>query len=79
METKQLRIKTDGIMTAQEQFITNVLNKHNLTPEQVEVKLSPHNNKVDVYYKGIILGRWFTELEFKSEEDSILITYHEWY
>ncbi|MFA1509903.1 hypothetical protein ACDN41_11805 [Priestia aryabhattai] len=79
METKQLKIETDQIKFAQEQFISNVLSKHNLTPEQATIKESAHNNKIDVYYKDLILGRWFTELNFKSCEDGIEIVVHEWY
>ncbi|MGG4434432.1 hypothetical protein AAXE64_07720 [Priestia megaterium] len=79
METKQLKIETDQIKLAQEQFISNVLHKHNLTPEQAIIKESAHNNKIDVYYKDLILGRWFTELNFKPCENGIEIVIHEWY
>ncbi|TPF18076.1 hypothetical protein [Priestia megaterium] len=79
MEIKQLKIETDQIKLVQEQFVSNVLHKHNLTPEQVNIKESAHNNKIDVYYDDLILGRWFTELNFKPYEGGIEIVVHEWH
>jgi len=78
MYTEQLRIVTDKIIIAKNRFIGDVLREHNLQPNEVNINHLPHNNKVNIYHNGFILGRWFTESSFKTVDEDVVINVHRW-
>ncbi|WP_025909323.1 hypothetical protein [Priestia flexa] len=78
MREYEIKVNSNHVKEEQDRFIKDVLNKHNLTIDQVKISKHEHNNKVDVHYNGDIIGLWFTELSFKAIDEKIIITCHEW-
>jgi len=78
MYTEQLRIETEEIKLAKNRFIGDVLREHNLKPNEVNIEQLPHNNKINIYHNGFILGRFYTEDTFTTVDEDVVIKTHRW-